>query len=83
MTESDERRLDQSASQPPGVTSLSEAVASRRRFIKAGLAGGTIVLSVVNRPAWGDDDQGQDQDGRLTRSAAASSTHLSHHPRQT
>lgn len=76
---------------PGGVTSSPEVVASRRGFIKSGLAAGSIVLSVVNRPAWaeekdkkdkdGMDDKGRRKDG-LTASAAASSTHLSHHPRR-
>jgi hypothetical protein len=68
---------------------MSEAMASRRRFIKAGLAGGPIVLSVTNRAAWAKDkDKDKDKDDKrrrkdgLTESAAASSTHLSHHPRR-
>ena len=79
------------------VISLSETVASRRGFIKSGLAASSIVLSVVNRSAWADDKatdkdakhDGQDGKGGkgrrrdgLTESAAASSTHLSHHPRR-
>ena len=90
-----EEQLEARAGVPaPGrVISLSETVASRRGFIKSGLAAGSIVLSVVNRPAWGNDKekdkdgkQGTDGKGRrkdgLTESAAASSTHLSHHPRR-
>jgi hypothetical protein len=69
-----------------GISS-SEFPASRRGFIKAGLAAGSIVLSVVNRPAWAQDKDKdkKDKDGKdgITESAAASSTHLSHHPRGT
>jgi hypothetical protein len=67
-----------------GISS-SKVAASRRGFIKAGLAAGSIVLSVVNRPAWAQDKDTKDEDGKdgITESAAASSTHLSHHPRGT
>jgi hypothetical protein len=85
-------REDRSTLKPgePDAVLSSQVVASRRGFIKAGLAAGPIVLSVVNRPAWANNDKDKDKDkddknrGKdgLTESAAASSTHLSHHPRR-
>jgi hypothetical protein len=80
--------IDRGPEGPGRVPLLAEPVASRRGFIKAGLAAGPIVLSVTNRAAWAKDkdkkdkdDKGRRKDG-LTESAAASSTHLSHHPRR-
>jgi hypothetical protein len=58
------------------IASSPEAAASRRGFIKSGLAAGSIVLSVVNRPAWAEETED------ATRSDMASSTHLSHAPRE-